>query len=93
MDFLKEGLQKGVGRFTNEIAEDVKRKVSAEVRRVKGVFIRASLTVVLFAIGIIFITFALSYFFIDYIQLSRTISFLIVGVIALLVGVIVKLIK
>ena len=90
---FKEGLRKGISQFTNEVKRDFLMKVNYEVKRIESKFIRTGIFLTCLMMGLLFISVAVCYFFIEYLELSRSISFLIVGVIILFIGVISKFIR
>ncbi|MDO8508306.1 MAG: hypothetical protein Q7S27_01325 [Nanoarchaeota archaeon] len=93
LESIKEGLIKGVGEFTNEVKRDVRRKVDVEVKRVEKRLVRSTISIGLLLIGILFIAISFVYFFVEYLELTRTLAFFIVGAVGLILGIIIKLFK
>lgn len=93
MDYFKELIIGGTKKFTKEIEKEILRSISIKIKKIKKrIFLDAASMLVLL-ISLIFIIIAFTFFFIEYFHLTRAISFLISGIVLILIGIILKLIK
>ncbi len=93
MEYLKEGFRKGFDQITSSVNREVRQRVNAEIKKVESKFTRTTLSLTILLLGLLFLAVSVCYLFIEYIGLSRTLSFLIVGALLLLISLLIKVIK
>ncbi|MDO8459680.1 MAG: hypothetical protein Q7S74_01090 [Nanoarchaeota archaeon] len=97
IDYVKEGASVLSGKAASYVSTRVKEEVGAFIDRIEQRIItieerllRNLLAMIIISSSIIFLALAVFFFMAEYLKLTNTISFLIVGIILLLVGIIIK---
>lgn len=93
IDTIKESIQIQIRDFIANLEKEVSRPFIIRFDRIKRKVMREVLGLFVMIIGILMLSFALVYFFIEYMQLTRTLSFLIIGAALLIIGLILRLMK
>ncbi len=93
LDTLGELLSTGLRRTFSVVEHDVRHLVHETVQRSLRYFIREVASIGMILLAAIFFSIGAVFFLIEYVVLSKTISFLIVGSIILFVGIILRLNK
>lgn len=92
-DYLRESLGSGIRGFFKNVQDELLTNIFIGLKKVEQHLLKELAAVLILVIGVALLAIACVYFLIDYLLLSRTIAFLTIGIIVLLVGVIIKLIK
>jgi hypothetical protein len=93
IDYVKEALLAGFKELVKDIERDISRQISFRLDVIRRRIMREIMGVFFILLAIAFLGIALIFFFIEYLGLGKTISFLIVGMIVLFIGLIIKIIK
>jgi hypothetical protein len=91
MDYIQDAFKSNLRRSLSGIGEDLERTLYRGTRRLIRRFVKEMMSMMLILVSIIFLAVGAVYFFIEYVQLNKTISFLIIGVVILLIGLIIRL--
>ncbi|MBS3075363.1 hypothetical protein J4429_02795 [Candidatus Pacearchaeota archaeon] len=93
INYIKDILKQGFRDLVRDVGEDINEVVSRRLNRFKKQIFREfiGLSFILMAIG--FLSIALIFFLVEYLGFDKTLSFLIIGVIILIIGILIKLIK
>lgn len=89
---LREALVKSLRHLTQDVQADIARRVSYEVRRTQRRIVKSLISFFMMALAIIFLTVGAVYLGVEYFAFSKTIAFLIVGIVLLIIGIVIKLI-
>ncbi len=89
-DYLGDLLKVGLGKVLRNARDDVFESFNLAIKRTIRKIIKDITGMLLIVAAVIFFAFSLIFFFIEYTGLSKTLSFLIVSIIVLLVGIIIK---
>lgn len=92
MRFLQDLIMKGVRNLTHDMQTQITRRVAYEVRRIQRRIITTGISLFLLALACVFIAAGTVYLGVEYLALTKTLAFLIVGVLLLVIGVVIKLI-
>src|SRR3989344_788465 len=79
--------------FLDEVKKEVVMQARAEVRKIQRSIRYTAASVILLSAALIFFLCGLVFFFIEYLFLSKTISFLIGGLVLLIVWIIIRTIR
>ena len=84
IDYIKDILREGFRDLIRDVGEDINDVVSRRLNRLKKQMVREAIgwSFILMAIG--FLAIALIFFLVEYLGFNKTLSFLIIGVILLL---------
>lgn len=93
LDYLRNQIRNGASELVKDVRQEISHKINLEISKIQQRIMRELSSLAILLIGIIFLSIAVVYFFIEYLLLTKTISFLIVGVILLFIGIIIRLIK
>ena len=91
IDYFKDFANNRLKKTLRHFEEDLFEMIELGARRASRYVMRELLGIVFIASAVIFLCIAATFFFIEYLTVSRTVAFLIMGIVLLLVGVIVKL--
>ncbi|MDD5193602.1 MAG: hypothetical protein PHF67_03375 [Candidatus Nanoarchaeia archaeon] len=93
IDYIQDILKKSFGALIRDIGDDINYAVSRRLSHLKKQIIRefVGLSFILMAIGLLAIAFI--FFLVEYLKFDKTLSFLIIGIIILIIGIVIKLIK
>ena len=93
MDYLKDILRQGLRDLIRDIGDDINEVVSRRLNRLKKQMIRefVGMSFILMSMG--FLAIALIFFLVESLGFDKTLSFLIIGVILLIIGILIKLTK
>jgi len=93
LDFIRKKVKKGTAEILEEIRKEVSHKINLEIAYMQRRIVRELISITVLLASIIFLVISAAYFLIEYFMLSKTLAFLIVGIILLLVGIILRIIK
>jgi VIT1/CCC1 family predicted Fe2+/Mn2+ transporter len=91
MDYIEDVLKSGLRRTLANVRDDVERAISKSLRRTTRRIVMELTGMLLILISVLFLAAAVTFFFIEYLVFTKTVSFLIVGIIILLAGLIIKI--
>lgn len=91
LDALKEGLIVGMKEFLGGIEREFSKMLIKRIYRIKKQIMKelAAIFIIIISIGLLAISAI--FFLIEYIHLNKTLSFLIIGIIVLVIGILIKL--
>ena len=96
-DYIKESVSIGISEFTRvlekELGKTIEIKINHLINNIKRQFMKELLSIFTIIISIGLLSISAVYFLIEYLSFTKTLSFLIIGIIVLLIGIIIKLIK
>ena len=90
MDYFKDFTGSQIRKSLRHIEEDILEMIDISLRRASRYLMRELLSVVFIVGAVIFLCIGIALFFVEYLEMSRTISMMIVGFILLFIGVIIK---
>jgi hypothetical protein len=91
LDYFKETLELGIKGFIKEIEKEFSRTILRKIYYIKKQLIRELIAVFIILISIGLLSIAAIFFLIEYAHLTKTLSFLIIGIILLIIGILMKL--
>ena len=91
IDYIKDFLGINFRRTLEDIEESVMQIVHVNLRRIERRIAKSLVSWSIIVLSIIFFALAIIYFLIEYIGLSKSISFFIIAIILLLIGIILKI--
>lgn len=91
LDTIKESLMMGIKDFIKNIEYEITRLMQLKFNYFKKQLFKEMTALILILTGLIFLSIALTFLFIEYFQLSKTISFTIIGIIILIIGILFKI--
>ena len=77
--------------LVNDIQRDLNFRLEASMQKVYRSIRKEIITLLFLIISIVFISISFLFFFIEYLSINKTLSFLIVGCVALIVALIMKI--
>jgi len=92
-DYLKESLAAGISEFFKEIEREFSRTIVKRIYQLKRQIMKELIAIFIILISIALLSVSAIFFLIEYIHLNKTLSFLIIGIIVLIIGILIKLIK
>ena len=93
LDLIKEKVKRTTVELLDEIKKEAAHKIRMEIAGIKRQMFREFTSLTILLASIIFLSIAAVYLFIEYFMLSKTLAFLIVGIILLLIGIIIRITK
>ena len=93
LNFLAEQIMGSIKHMADEAKNEVYYRMRLELFKIKRQIALEFASLVIILTATVFLLIALAYFFVEYLFLTKTISFLIIGIIALFIGIIIRLIK
>jgi hypothetical protein len=91
LDYLKESLSAGISDFMKEIEREFSRTILKRVYLIKKQIMKELIAIFIILISLGLLAISAIFFLIEYIHLNKTISFLIIGIIVLIIGIFVKI--
>jgi len=91
LDYLKESLSAGISEFMKEIEKEFSKTILRRVYIIKKQIMKELIAIFIILISLGLLAISAIFFLIEYIHLNKTISFLIIGIIVLIIGIFVKI--
>lgn len=92
LDYIKDALGLNLRGVVKDLQEDISRSVSAKIDSIQRNIMRKFVSLFFILLAILFLAASTAFLFIEYFNLSKTISFLVLGIILMFIGLIVRLI-
>ena len=96
-DYLKESITMGFREIATSMDKEFGRVLSYRIEKIlsqiKRQLFKELLSVFMIIISIGLLSVSAVYFMIEYLSLNKTLSFLIIGIIIMIIGILIKLIK
>ncbi|MEK6819076.1 MAG: hypothetical protein AABY10_04045 [Nanoarchaeota archaeon] len=92
-DYIKDIFSLSLGKVSRDIQESITKTVTSQIHIIQKNVIKQFIGLAVIILALIFLAISVVFLFIEYLNLSKTISFLIVGIILLFAGLIVRLLK
>jgi hypothetical protein len=92
-DYVRDSLSQAIKEFMYSIEKEFSRTILARINHFKKQIMRELLAIFIIIISIGLLSASAVFFFIEYIHLTKTLSFLIIGIIVLIIGILIKLTK
>jgi hypothetical protein len=93
INYVKDVLREGLRDLVRDVGDDVNAVISRRLNQIKREIIKDIFGLLIIIIGIGLLSIGSIFFLIESMGLSRTLSFLIIGIIVLFIGIIIKLIR
>jgi hypothetical protein len=90
MDYVKEGITSGVREVGRRIESEVNHVLYKNYYRFKRRLFKDITSLFIMLIALIFISISIVYLLIEYLALSKTLAFGIIGIVLLLIGIVIK---
>lgn len=91
MDYIKESFSAGIKEFMKEIEKEFSRTILRRIDMYKRKIMKELIAIFIILISIILLAISAIFFLIEYLHLNKTLSFLIMGIIVLIIGIFIKL--
>lgn len=91
LDVLKENLLLGLRDFIGNLEREFSMPFIKRLYKIKQQIMKELMALFIIIIAIGLLSLSAVYFFIEYLHLTKTISFLIIGIIFLVIGILIKL--
>jgi len=92
-DYIKDAFASGIAQFMNEIEREFSRTILKRVYQIKKQIMKELIAIFIIIISIGLLSVSAVFFFIEYLHFNKTLSFLIIGIIVLIIGIMTKLMK
>ncbi len=89
-EFIFSRIEKSLKSAVKDVEKDFMREISIRANHFKRRFIKELICLTILLISLIFLAFAILFLLIEYLDLSKTISFAIMGIVLLIIGLIDK---
>jgi hypothetical protein len=93
LDLIGRRIRQNTLELLDDVKCEVNRKIILEINRIQRKIMVELSSLVILMLAIIFLAIAAIYFLIEYLSFSKTISFLTVGIVILLIGLITRITK
>ncbi len=97
IDNIRESIEQGLSRVFRDsvrsIEKEILRNILIKVNRIKRQMIKELIAIFIILISIALLAASATFFLIEYMHLNKTLSFLIIGIIVLIIGILIKLIN
>lgn len=93
IDYFQRKIKEGASALLHDVKKEVRSRINFEIRKIEKRIVKEIVSLVFILLGVIFLSGAVVYFFSEYLQLSRALSFFIVGIFLVLAGGIVHAFK
>ena len=90
IDYVKDILREGFQDLVGDIGEDVNEVISRRLNHLRKQIIRDIFGLLVIIIGIGLLAIGGIFFLIEYLGLNKTLSFLIIGILILFIGILIK---
>lgn len=93
ISYLEKKLSNRFIEFIEKLEDDATKAIMYRINYVKKIILREIMTTIILIAAIIFLSISAIFFFIEFLGLNKTLSFLSIGVVFLLIGIIIKSMK
>ncbi len=93
LDSITKQLKDNATSLARSVRHELFHKINMEITRIQKRMMKQLTSLVIVLTAIVFLAVAAVNFFIEYLLLTKTLSFLIIGILLLLIGIIIKLTK
>lgn len=93
IDIIKESIELGIKGFIKNIEKEFSHQLVRRIYQIKKQIMKELIAVFIILASIGLLAISSIFFLIEYIHLNKTLSFLIIGIIVLFIGILIKLIK
>lgn len=93
ISYIKDVLREGFRDIVRDIGEDVNVMVLRKLNQIRKQIIKDIFGILVIIIGVGLLGISAVFFLIEYLTLNKTLSFLIIGVVVLFIGIIIKIMK
>jgi len=90
-DYFKDSISVGISEFFKEIEKEFSRTVLRRIYHLKRQIMKELIAIFIILIAIALLAISAVFFFIEYMHFTKTLSFLIIGIIVLIIGILIKL--
>lgn len=91
ISYIRDIVRKGLGAMAHSAQTEISRRIAYEVRRAQRRLIKSMISFFFIALSLVLLAIGGVYLGIEYLAFSKTLAFLTVGVILLLIGIIIKI--
>lgn len=91
LDAIKESLMQGIKDFIKNIEREFSQQLMKRIYTVKKQIMKELIAIFIILISLGLLAISSIFFLIEYIHLNKTLSFLIIGIIVLFIGILIKL--
>ena len=91
LDAIKESLMLGIRGFIGDIEKEFSKAIINRIYQIKRQIMKELIAIFVIMISIGLLAISAIFFLIEYVHLNKTISFLIIGIIVLIIGIFIKL--
>ena len=92
-DYIKEIFGFSLKKISEDIQENITKTIDFQLRIIQRNITKHIISISIMILSLMFLAISVVFLFIEYFNLTKTISFLIVGIILLFAGLIVRLLK
>ena len=92
-DYIKEIFGFSLKKISEDIQENITKTIDFHLRIIQRNITKHIISISIMILSLMFLAISVVFLFIEYFNLTKTISFLIVGIILLFAGLIVRLLK
>ncbi len=93
LEIIRKKIKKNVLEILDEIKREMVHKMNVEMAIIKRRIVKEMISLTVLWTAVIFILISAVYFLTEYLVLTKTIAFLIIGVFLLIIGIIIRAIK
>ena len=93
MDIIKENVAKTIVSYLKNVENDIIKNAEFKINRIKRKIIKDFISISIILIAFFFLAVSITFLFIEYFHLSKTISFGIMGLVLMIIGIIIRLIR
>lgn len=90
-EYIQRKVRDTVSRAVSDLGHDVYRDLSYQVQLYKRKIVKDLVSIAILLVSIVFLALAVIFSMIEYLGLSKTLSFGIIGIVLLLIGIILKI--
>lgn len=91
LDFIKEIADFGLKKVTGALQTEIERSFGSKIKEIQKAIARQLVVIFIMLISLCLIVLSLTFFLIDYLNINKTLSFLIIGIFLSLISLIIKL--
>ena len=91
LDTIKESISLGIREFIKNIEKEFSGQLMRRVYIIKKQIMKELIAIFIILISIALLSASATFFLMEYLHLSKTLSFLIIGIIVLIIGILIKL--
>ncbi len=91
-DYLRESFGNPIRRIVRDIQDDVTDAVMSKIQVLQRHIMKQMASMMIIILAGLFLALAAVFFFIEYVQVTKTLAFFILGIILLCIGLMIKFI-